>query len=136
DMLVERDHAAQVLRESQAQLVHLNETLEARIDERTRALAQANDRLTNEIMERERALQTVSQLQKMEAIGQLTGGIAHDFNNLLNVVQGSMDLILMTATDEATRKRANVARHACQRGAKLTSQLLAFSRNQSLDLRP
>jgi signal transduction histidine kinase/CheY-like chemotaxis protein len=136
DMLVERDHAAQVLRESQAQLVHLNETLEARIDERTRALAQANDRLTNEIMERERALQTVSQLQKMEAIGQLTGGIAHDFNNLLNVVQGSMDLILMTATDEATRKRANVARHASQRGAKLTSQLLAFSRNQSLDLRP
>jgi len=136
DMLVERDRTAQFLRASQEQLVLLNETLEARIDERTRALAQANDRLTNEIMERERALQTVSQLQKMEAIGQLTGGIAHDFNNLLNVVQGNMDLILMTATDEATRKRANVARHACQRGAKLTSQLLAFSRNQSLDLRP
>ena len=126
DMLVERDRTAQFLRASQEQLVLLNETLEARIDERTRALAQANDRLTNEIMERERALQTVSQLQKMEAIGQLTGGIAHDFNNLLNVVQGNMDLILMTATDEATRKRANVARHACQRGAKLTSQLLAF----------
>jgi signal transduction histidine kinase len=136
DMLVERDRTAQFLRASQEQLVLLNETLEARIDERTRALAQANDRLTNEIMERERALQTVSQLQKMEAIGQLTGGIAHDFNNLLNVVQGNMDLILMTATDEAIRKRANVARHACQRGAKLTSQLLAFSRNQSLDLRP
>jgi signal transduction histidine kinase len=136
DMLVEREDAAQILRDSQEQLVQLNETLEARIDERTRALAQANDRLTNEIIERERALQTVSQLQKMEAIGQLTGGIAHDFNNLLNVVQGNMDLIVMMSPDEIARKRATVARNACQRGAKLTSQLLTFSRNQSLDLRP
>jgi len=136
DMLGERERAAEVLRVSQEQLVQLNETLEARIDERTRALAQANDRLTNEIIERERALQTVSQLQKMEAIGQLTGGIAHDFNNLLNVVQGNMDLIVMMSPDEVARKRAVVARNACQRGAKLTSQLLAFSRNQSLDLRP
>jgi len=136
DMLVEREQAAQVLRASQEQLVQLNETLEARIDERTRALAQANDRLTNEIIERERALQTVNQLQKMEAIGQLTGGIAHDFNNLLNVVQGNMDLIVMMSSDEVARKRATVARNACRRGAKLTGQLLAFSRNQSLDLRP
>jgi len=136
DMLVERERAAQVLRASQEQLVQLNETLEARIDERTRALAQANDRLTNEIIERERALQTINQLQKMEAIGQLTGGIAHDFNNLLNVVQGNMDLIVMMSADDVARKRAVVARNACQRGAKLTSQLLAFSRNQSLDLRP
>jgi signal transduction histidine kinase len=136
DMLVERERAAEVLRASQEQLVQLNETLEARIDERTRALAQANDRLTNEIIERERALQTVSQLQKMEAIGQLTGGIAHDFNNLLNVVQGNMDLIVMMSSDEVARKRATVARNACQRGAKLTGQLLAFSRNQRLDLRP
>jgi len=136
DMLVERERAAQVLRASQDELVQLNETLEARIDERTRALAQANDRLTNEIIERERALQTVNQLQKMEAIGQLTGGIAHDFNNLLNVVQGNMDLIVMMSADDVARKRATVARAACQRGAKLTGQLLAFSRNQSLDLRP
>jgi signal transduction histidine kinase/CheY-like chemotaxis protein len=135
DMLVERERAAQHLRASQDQLVQLNETLEARIEERTRALAQANDRLTKEIIERERALQAVTQLQKMEAIGRLTGGIAHDFNNLLNVVQGNMDLILMLARDEQVKKRAEVARNACRRGAKLTSQLLAFSRNQSLDLR-
>ncbi|MFK3736153.1 ATP-binding protein [Massilia sp. TN1-12] len=136
DMVVERERDARELRGSREQLVQLNETLELRIDERTRALAQANDRLTNEIIERERVLQTVSQLQKMEAIGRLTGGIAHDFNNLLNVVQGNMDLIMLTSADEATRKRAGVARNACQRGAKLTGQLLAFSRNQSLDLRP
>jgi len=135
DMLVERERAAQDLRRSREELVQLNETLELRIDERTRALAQANDRLTNEIIERERALQAVTQLQKMEAVGRLTGGIAHDFNNLLNVVQGNMDLILLTSKDEAVKKRAEVARNACRRGARLTSQLLAFSRNQNLDLR-
>jgi len=135
DMVAERERVAATLRSSQEQLVHLNETLEARIDERTRALAQANDRLTNEIIERERALQTVNQLQKMEAMGRLTGGIAHDFNNLLNVVQGNLDLIMLVSADETTRKRAEVARNACRRGAKLTGQLLAFSRNQSLDLR-
>jgi signal transduction histidine kinase/CheY-like chemotaxis protein len=135
DMLVERERASERLRASQDELVQLNETLEVRIEERTRALAQANDRLTKEIIERERALQAVTQLQKMEAIGRLTGGIAHDFNNLLNVVQGNMDLILMVAREEQVKKRAEVARNACRRGAKLTSQLLAFSRDQSLDLR-
>ena len=136
DVLADRERTASSLRQSQEALVHLNETLEARIEERTRALAQANDRLMNEVIERERVQQAMVQLQKMEAIGRLTGGIAHDFNNLLNVVQGSMDLILLMSKDEVAKSRAEVARRACQRGAKLTSQLLAFSRNQTLDLRP
>jgi signal transduction histidine kinase/ActR/RegA family two-component response regulator len=135
DVLADRMRTAHSLRQSQDALVQLNETLEARIEERTRALAQANDRLMNEVIERERVQQAMIQFQKMEAIGRLTGGIAHDFNNLLNVVQGSMDLILLLSTDEVAKKRAEVARLACQRGGKLTSQLLAFSRNQSLDLR-
>jgi signal transduction histidine kinase/ActR/RegA family two-component response regulator len=134
-VLADRERTAASLRQSQEALVHLNETLEARIEERTRALAQANDRVMNEVIERERVQQAMVQLQKMEAIGRLTGGIAHDFNNLLNVVQGSMDLILMMSKDEVAKGRAEVARRACQRGGKLTSQLLAFSRNQSLDLR-
>ncbi|MET0981148.1 MAG: response regulator [Telluria sp.] len=136
DVLADRERTAHSLRQSQEALVHLNETLEARIEERTRALAQANDRVMNEVIERERVQAAMVQLQKMEAIGRLTGGIAHDFNNLLNVVQGSMDLILLMSKDEVARGRAEVARRACQRGAKLTSQLLAFSRNQNLDLRP
>jgi len=134
--LAERTAAAESLRDSQAQLVQLNQTLESRIEERTRALAQANDRLMNEVLERERVQQALVQLQKMEAIGRLTGGIAHDFNNLLNVIQGSMDLILYLSKDENARRKAEVARRACERGGKLTSQLLAFSRNQRLDLRP
>jgi signal transduction histidine kinase/ActR/RegA family two-component response regulator len=136
DVLADRLRTAQSLRHSQDALVQLNETLEARIEERTRALAQANDRLMNEVIERERVQQAMIQFQKMEAVGRLTGGIAHDFNNLLNVVQGSMDLILLTSHDEGAKKRAESARRACQRGGKLTSQLLAFARNQSLDLRP
>ena len=136
DVLLDRERTAESLRQSQEALVHLNETLEARIEERTRALAQANDRLMNEVIERERVQQAMVQFQKMEAVGRLTGGIAHDFNNLLNVVQGSMDLILLMSKDDVAKQRAEVARRACQRGGKLTSQLLAFSRNQSLDLRP
>ena len=136
DVLLDRERTAESLRQSQEALVHLNETLEARIEERTRALAQANDRLMNEVIERERVQHAMVQFQKLEAVGRLTGGIAHDFNNLLNVVQGSMDLILLMSKDEVAKQRAEVARRACQRGGKLTSQLLAFSRNQSLDLRP
>jgi signal transduction histidine kinase len=136
DVLADRTRTAERLSRSQAELMRLNETLEAHISSRTRELAQANDRLTNEMFERERVQQAMVQLQKMEAVGRLTGGIAHDFNNLLNVVQGSMDLILMLSPDEGAKRRAEVARRACERGAKLTSQLLAFSRNQTLNLRP
>lgn len=136
DVLLDLSRTAESLQRSKAELVRLNETLESRIDERTRALALANDRLMTEAFERERVQQALMQFQKMEAVGQLTGGIAHDFNNLLNVVQGSMDLILLMSKDDTTRRRAEVARKACQQGAKLTSQLLAFSRNQRLDLKP
>ncbi len=135
DLLADRERTAASLQQSQHALLSLNETLESRIEERTRALAQANDRLMNEVIERERVQQAMVQFQKMEAIGRLTGGIAHDFNNLLNVVQGSMDLILLLSKDEVAKQRADIARRACQRGGKLTSQLLAFARNQNLDLR-
>ncbi len=136
EILQERMLSSENLRESRAQLLQLNETLESRIEKRTRALAQANDRLMNEVIERERVQQAMVQFQKMEAVGRLTGGIAHDFNNLLNVIQGSMDLILFLSSDENAKRKAEIARRACDRGGKLTSQLLAFSRNQRLNLRP
>jgi signal transduction histidine kinase len=72
------------------------------------------------------------QSQKMESVGQLTGGVAHDFNNLLTVVSGNLELI-EDATDNArVRHFAAAARRAADRGAKLTAQLLAFSRRQKL----
>ncbi|HEY1983060.1 MAG TPA: ATP-binding protein, partial [Xanthobacteraceae bacterium] len=74
------------------------------------------------------------QSQKMEAVGQLTGGVAHDFNNLLTVVCGNLELIEKCAADSSKVQRfAAAAQHAADRGAKLTSQLLAFSRRQTLN---
>jgi two-component system cell cycle sensor histidine kinase/response regulator CckA len=71
--------------------------------------------------------------QKLEAVGRLAGGIAHDFNNLLMVIQGSVNLILMTAKEEvAHRSDLEEIVRATQRAAALTSQLLAFGRRQVL----
>lgn len=109
---------------------------DTKIKDRTRDLAQANDRLTAEIAERERAEERLVQAQKMEAVGQLTGGLAHDFNNLLTAVVGSLDLLLRRTDDERLRKLARNALQAAERGAQLTSQLLAFSRRQRLQPTP
>ena len=84
-----------------------------------------------EELERTRAV--LAQSQKMEAIGQLTGGVAHDFNNLLTVITNSLDLLSAPTRDEAQRRRViRSAQRAAERGAKLTQQLLAFSRRQPL----
>lgn len=132
----DRREAENHLLENQSALRRFNDTLELRIQERTSELAQANDRLMREMAERERTQIALMQAQKMEAIGRLTGGIAHDFNNLLNVIIGNVDLIERLADNERIKRMANSARNATKRGAKLTGQLLAFSRNQSLDLKP
>jgi PAS domain S-box-containing protein len=76
------------------------------------------------------------QSQKMEALGQLTGGIAHDFNNLLTVVVGGLDIIAKRANDAKLKRYAENALSAAERGARLTGQLLAFSRVQRLEVRP
>jgi signal transduction histidine kinase/HAMP domain-containing protein len=73
------------------------------------------------------------QSQKMESVGQLTGGIAHDFNNLLAVVSGNLELIERAAPNDDVRQFAMIARRATDRGARLTAQLLAFSRRQRLN---
>jgi len=131
----DRREAEDRLLESESNLRQFNETLELRIQERTSELAQANDRLMKEMSERERTQIALVQAQKMEAIGRLTGGIAHDFNNLLNVIIGNVDLIERLSSDERIKRMAGSARNATKRGAKLTGQLLAFSRNQTLDLK-
>ena len=76
------------------------------------------------------------QSQKMEALGQLTGGIAHDFNNLLTVVVGGLDIITKRAEDAKLKRYADNALAAAERGARLTGQLLAFSRVQRLEVTP
>ena len=83
------------------------------------------------------AQDTMRQSQKMEAIGQLTGGIAHDFNNLLMAIGGNLELLSMKLrADHPARKYVENASLAASKGARLTSQLLAFSRTQKMDIRP
>jgi PAS domain S-box-containing protein len=89
-----------------------------------------------DITELKIAQEQLRQSQKMEALGQLTGGIAHDFNNLLTVVVGGLDIIAKRAEEEKLRRYAENALAAAERGARLTGQLLAFSRVQRLEVKP
>lgn len=130
-----RRHLAE-LQSAEGRLTQLNSSLEQLIAERTYELSRANDRLTGEIAERERAQGALVQSQKMEAVGQLTGGIAHDFNNLLTVISGNLDMIHRRTTDPKTETQAGHAIQAADRAAKLTQQLLVFSRSQKLVLEP
>lgn len=124
------------LSETRDKIGQLNRELEQRIEGRTRELSDANNRLMNEIAERERAQTALLQVQKLEAIGHLTGGIAHDFNNLLHVIGVNLDLLLRIEHNPQAVKVVEVARRTVKRGSQLTSQLLAFARTQSLLPRP
>ncbi len=83
-----------------------------------------------EDMKRRNAMQRA---QKMEAVGQLTGGIAHDFNNLLTVIIGNLELLERWLGDFPKKDLLSEALEASELGAKLTTQLLAVSRKQTLE---
>jgi signal transduction histidine kinase len=122
--------------EQEAELRRLNDTLELRVLDRTERLTEANRRLLAEIEERRRTEDALRHAQKMQAVGQLTGGIAHDFNNLLTVISGNLELLQARLDDEPRLRRlAAAAAHGVDRAAKLTQQLLAFSRKQHLEAR-
>ena len=93
------------------------------------ALFQANA----EARRREELEASLYRAQKMEAVGQLTGGVAHDFNNLLTAIMGGLDIVLHAGSLAGPlRKQLATAMRAAERGAQLTQQLLAFSRQQML----
>ncbi|TJU94836.1 MAG: histidine kinase, partial [Mesorhizobium sp.] len=97
-------------------------------------LMRKNIELGNEIQTREKAESQIRQMQKMEAVGQLTGGIAHDFNNMLAVIISAMNLAQrkLKRGEHDLEKLIEAATDAASRAAKLTSRLLAFSRQQPL----
>ncbi|MGF1594862.1 MAG: PAS domain S-box protein, partial [Kiloniellaceae bacterium] len=90
--------------------------------------------IQEDITERKALEAQLRQAHRMEAVGQLTGGLAHDFNNLLTIVIGNLDLLM--EQPRIGGAAAEMARHALDaslRGARLTQQLLAFARRQSLE---
>ncbi len=103
------------------------------LEDRARALADANVELKIQIGERAKAEDQLRQAQKLQALGQLTGGIAHDFNNLLTVIQGSADMLRRPDLADSRRVRfAEAIVQSSARAAALTGQLLAFARRQPL----
>ncbi|MBW6528305.1 response regulator [Sphingomonas sp. RHCKR7] len=100
--------------------------------DRAEELASAVAQATEELRVQEARLR---QIQKMEAVGQLTGGIAHDFNNMLAVVLGGIELAQRAVTiDPTTAARHLASAHdGAQRAAALTQQLLAFARETAIN---
>lgn len=89
--------------------------------------------LQAEAAKRREAEEALKHSQRLEALGQLTGGVAHDFNNLLTVIRASVDLLNRPQLTEERRQRYITAiGDSVARAAKLTSQLLAFARRQTL----
>ncbi len=110
-----------------------------RADEALHALnVTLEERVAEEVLERAKAEEQLRQVQKMEAVGQLTGGIAHDFNNMLAVVIGGLNLLQRKLAKGETDVERFVegAIDGARRAAELTKRLLAFSRQQPLAPEP
>ncbi|MCM8741405.1 hybrid sensor histidine kinase/response regulator [Pseudomonas koreensis] len=110
--------------------IHERKIAEESLLKFTRNLEQ---RVADEVNARLAAEEQLRQSQKLEAIGGLTGGVAHDFNNLLQVIAGNLHLLARHEPDNANvQRRVSASLAAVERGAKLSSQLLAFARRQPL----
>jgi signal transduction histidine kinase/ActR/RegA family two-component response regulator len=121
------------LREAESESVRA-QRLEEAVLARTQDLLDANERLQAEAAEREAAEAQLRQVQKMEAVGQLTGGIAHDFNNMLAVVVGGLDLARrrLRGPRREVEFHLDNAMEGATRAAALTRRLLAFARAEPL----
>jgi len=110
------------------------QVLEQAVIERTAELRDANLRLIAEGQNRAEAEAKLRQLQKMEAVGQLTGGIAHDFNNMLAVVLGGLEMAKRRVDEQAQEASRHIdsALEGANRAAALTRRLLSFARAEPL----
>ena len=128
------------LKQNQNNLKESNSELERSVELRTSELVKANRRLAKEIVERAQTEQEKSriqeqflQAQKMDALGVMAGGIAHDFNNLLNVINGYTQLLMWNfEKDEESLSDLKEIQEASFKAARLTHQLLVFSRQEKL----
>ncbi|MEL0068933.1 MAG: histidine kinase dimerization/phospho-acceptor domain-containing protein, partial [Gammaproteobacteria bacterium] len=97
------------------------------------------NRLQEEQNERLELEEKLRHSQKMDAIGQLAGGVAHDFNNIMTVIMGNANLaqnFLTQGNTERIQKSLDAIVLSSERAAKLTSQLLVFSRKDVSEPKP
>jgi signal transduction histidine kinase/CheY-like chemotaxis protein len=108
--------------------------LERAVEQRTAELSDANARLIQEGHTREQAERKLRQVQKLDAVGQLTGGIAHDFNNMLAVVLGGLEMAKRRVEEQAAEAGRHIdsAMEGANRAAALTRRLLSFARAEPL----
>src|SRR3546814_9765708 len=99
-------------------------------------LKDANERLQQEAAERAHAEESLRQMQKMEAVGQLTGGIAHDFNKMLAVVVGGLELARRKLHQDPAHAERHIANamEGANRASALTRRLIALADRQSTSL--
>ena len=131
-------HQVEQARHRETTLSLARDELELRVAERTSALQATNAELAAALeqrdqaeVERARLEEELRHAQKMEAVGRLAGGMAHDFNNLLTVIRGYGELLLEQVSPDGPGTEAAVqVLSAAERAARLTSELLAFSRKR------
>ena len=106
----------------------------ARLHTQRRREYQSAENLRRSVLERDALIDRLRQSHKMESMGRIVGGVAHDFNNILGTMLASVDFLLEELPENTTpRADAETIRAAVKRGAELTQQLLAFSRQQVLE---
>ena len=138
DELVAVVRALLRMRQAEQALRQMNDSLEARVIERTGELAEYDRRLASEQAGRRQAEDILWHTQKLEAVGRLTGGIAHDFNNLLTIITGNLELLQggldpnQPAPTQRQSRLISAALKAAEHGAQMTQQLLAFARRSAL----
>ncbi|QOY94326.1 response regulator [Massilia sp. UMI-21] len=116
--ITERKRTEENLRQAEAALRALNQSLERKV--------------VIEEAERFKAEDALRQAHKMEAVGQLASGVAHDFNNVLQIISSNLQLMELDGIGSVLGARVASAVAAVERGSKLSSQLLAFARRQPL----
>jgi signal transduction histidine kinase/CheY-like chemotaxis protein len=124
-------------RRIEEELKKVQDNLEKTVDERTRELSMAYDKLKHDMVEREKLEDQLLHAQKLEAIGTLAGGIAHEFNNILTAIMGYNELLQEELhKDTHLRPYTEAIAASSLRASELTKGLLIYSKKEAMNLRP
>lgn len=119
------------------ELKKLNASLDLQVEERTKNLILANEKLQNEITERKKLEEQLVQAQKMEALGTLAGGIAHDFNNILMGINGYTSMMLNELHENHPYyEKLKKVENQIQSASELTKRLLGLARGGKYEVKP